>query len=51
MEAQAYVDNAMINLRNAVKKEKIAKNFDQLIDIVEETLNFSKQQRVTGLRI
>ena len=39
----------MIDLRNAVNKKQIPKNEnpDKVIDIVEEILNFNKQQKRT----
>ena len=39
----------MIDLRNAVNKKEIPKieNPDKVIDIVEEILNFNKQQKRT----
>ena len=39
----------MIDLRNAVNKKEIPKNenSDKVIDIVEEILNFNKQQKRT----
>ena len=39
----------MIDLRNAVNKKEIPKNEnpDKVIDIVEDILNFNKQQKRT----
>ena len=48
-----HVNNALINLRHAVNKEKIPNNehSDKVINIVEEILNFNKQQKWKGPKI
>ena len=48
-----YVHDALIDLRNTVNKNKIPENenLDEVISIVENMLNFDKQQKGKGLKI
>ena len=48
-----HVNNALINLRHAVNKEKIPNNehSDKVINIAEEIINFNKQQKWKGPKI
>ena len=48
-----HVNNALIDLRNAVSRKEIPKNenLDKVINIVEEMLNFNKQQKRKELKI
>ena len=45
------VDNALIDLSNAVNRTEISENEnpDKIVDIVEEILKFNKQQKENGL--
>ena len=45
------INDALIELRNAVNRKEIPKNKnpEKVIDIVEEILNFNQQQRGKGL--
>ena len=47
------VNDALIDLRNAVNKNSIPENEnpDEVIDIVEKNFNFNKQQRGEGPKI
>ena len=46
-----HINNALIDLINIINREEIPENEnrDKLIDIVEEVLNFVKQQKGKGL--
>ena len=48
-----HVNNALIDLRNAVSRKEIPENenLDKVINIVEEMLNFNKQQKRKELKI
>ena len=43
----SHVNNSLIDLVNAINRKEIPENEnpDKVIDIVEEVLNFSKQQK------
>ena len=48
-----YVNDGLIDLRNAIIKNKILEkeNQNKIIDIVEKTLDFNKQIKGKGIKI
>ena len=53
VKIENHVNNALIDLRNAVSRKENPENEDpdKVIDIVEEMLNFNKQQKRKELKI
>ena len=48
-----HINETLIDLRNAFNKKKILEdeNPDKVIDIVEEILNFNKQQKAKVIKL
>ena len=52
MKLWKYVNNGLIELRNSINSNEIPENENprKVVDIVEKTIYFNKNQRLTGLK-